>query len=78
MQKRFISTPNAVTSVLHWAIEMMFPSAGILKNQRRGGVVEDAIDVEMQCDMLFILSVLTDGDIHRKVTMAHRVCFNIG
>jgi len=28
--------------------------------------VEDAVDVEMQCDMLFILSSLCENDMHRK------------
>jgi len=41
---------------------------GILANiQTKKDRVEDAIDVEMQCDMLIILSSLCDGDIHRKV-----------
>lgn len=39
---------------------------GILKGQDPNPATEEAIDVEMQCDMLFILSVLTDGDMHRK------------
>jgi len=37
---------------------------GILKTPDSGK--QDAIDVEMQCDMLYILSVLTDSDTHRK------------
>ena len=28
---------------------------------------DDALDVEMQCDMLFILSVVCETDMHRKV-----------
>ncbi|XP_013410709.1 cilia- and flagella-associated protein 69 [Lingula anatina] len=32
---------------------------------------EDAIDVEMQCDMLYILSTLCDGDMHRKELFSH-------
>ena len=29
---------------------------------------QNDVDIEMQCDMLFILSALCDGDMHRKVT----------
>lgn len=29
----------------------------------------DAIDVEMQCDMLFIVASLCEGDTHRKVKL---------
>lgn len=30
---------------------------------------DDVVNIEMQCDMLFILSALCDGDVHRKVRM---------
>ena len=30
-------------------------------------VTESAVDIEMQCDMLFILSALCESDVHRKV-----------
>ncbi len=38
---------------------------------------DDFIDVEMQCDMLFILSVLCEKDMHKKVSIRH-VCSEVG
>ncbi|XP_030849365.1 cilia- and flagella-associated protein 69 [Strongylocentrotus purpuratus] len=38
----------------------------ILLSATRSSIEDDAIDVEMQCDMLFILSVLCESNIHRK------------
>ncbi|XP_071812719.1 cilia- and flagella-associated protein 69-like [Apostichopus japonicus] len=38
----------------------------ILQSATRSDMPDDAIDVEMQCDMLYILSVLCDGEQHRK------------
>ncbi|XP_072179845.1 cilia- and flagella-associated protein 69-like [Diadema setosum] len=38
----------------------------ILLSATRSSIEDDAIDVEMQCDMLFILSVLCEGNMHRK------------
>ena len=29
--------------------------------------LETAVDIEMQCDMLFILSAICENDVHRKV-----------
>ena len=42
--------------------------SGILLNASSSPDENDSIDIEMQCDMLFILSCLCDGDIHRKVS----------
>ncbi len=36
---------------------------------RTSSSTQDAVDIEMQCDMLFILSTLCEGDMHRKVIM---------
>ncbi|CAH1788088.1 unnamed protein product [Owenia fusiformis] len=38
----------------------------ILDNVSHSSEDDDAIDVEMQCDMLFLLSSLTEFDMHRK------------
>lgn len=35
---------------------------------------DDAEQVEMQCDMLFILSALCEGDMHRKVSLLSIIC----
>ena len=40
---------------------------GILQNVSTSSDENDAIDIEMQCDMLFILASLCDGETHRKV-----------
>ena len=29
--------------------------------------IESVVDIEMQCDMLFILSAICENDVHRKV-----------
>ncbi|XP_068670684.1 cilia- and flagella-associated protein 69-like [Montipora foliosa] len=39
---------------------------GILLNASTSPDENDSIDIEMQCDMLFIVSSLCDGDTHRK------------
>eukprot|EP00794_Sanderia_malayensis_P003621 gene3621-4134_t len=39
---------------------------GILYNASTSTDENDAIDIEMQCDMLFVLASLCDGDMHRK------------
>lgn len=39
---------------------------GILQNASTSTDENDRIDIEMQCDMLFIVSSLCDGDTHRK------------
>lgn len=41
---------------------------GILQNASTSTDENDRIDIEMQCDMLFIVSSLCDGDTHRKVS----------
>ena len=46
--------------------EFLFCVVGILKSMA-GKRQDDAVDVEMQCDMLIILSALCEGDMHRKV-----------
>ncbi|XP_052683421.1 cilia- and flagella-associated protein 69-like [Crassostrea angulata] len=38
----------------------------ILKNAIRSETEDDAVDIEMQSDMLLILSCLCEGDMHRK------------
>ena len=40
--------------------------AGILVSAANSKDIDDAIDIEMQSDMLIILSSLCEGDIHRK------------
>ena len=44
---------------------------GILWNASTSHDENDIIDIEMQCDMLLIVSCLCEGDLHRKVT----ICF---
>lgn len=45
----------------------------ILTNAITSNTEDDAIDVEMQADMMLILSCLCDGDMHRKVRLAFSV-----
>jgi hypothetical protein len=40
---------------------------GILWNASTSHDENDIIDIEMQCDMLLIVSCLCEGDLHRKV-----------
>lgn len=47
---------------------MLVYFVGILLNASTSPDENDAIDVEMQCDMLFIVSSLCEGDTHRKVS----------
>ena len=42
---------------------------GILLNASTSTDENDAIDVEMQCDMLFTVASLCEGDTHRKVKL---------
>ena len=42
---------------------------GILLNASTSTDENDAIDIEMQCDMLFIVASLCEGDTHRKVEL---------
>ena len=41
---------------------------GILHNASASTDENDSIDIEMQCDMLFTIACLCDGDLHRKVS----------
>ena len=41
--------------------------SSILTSVSQSEEEDDAIDIEMQCDMLFILSGLCEGDVHRCV-----------
>ena len=45
----------------------LFFCVGILLNASTSPDENDSIDVELQCDMLFIVSSLCEGDTHRKV-----------
>lgn len=45
----------------------MLQIAGILLNASTSPDENDAIDIEMQCDMLFLVASLCEGDTHRKV-----------
>ena len=40
---------------------------GILLNASTSPDENDSVDVEMQCDMLFTVASLCEGDTHRKV-----------
>ena len=48
-------------------------AAGVLEQFQKGHLrrkdykMDDAMDVEMQCDLLVILSIICQFDIHRKV-----------
>jgi len=42
---------------------------GILLNASTSTDENDLIDVEMQCDMLFIVASLCEGDTHKKVKL---------
>ena len=48
-------------------------AAGIMKTMCYTDT-DDAVDIEMQCDMLIILSLLCDGDMHRKVRIQLAAC----
>jgi len=47
--------------------------AGVLEQFQQGRLrrkdykMDDAIDIEMQCDLFVILSIICQFDIHRKV-----------
>lgn len=45
-------------------------AADILTNALRSGEADDVVDIEMQADMLLILSCMCDGDMHRKVGLS--------
>jgi len=50
-----------------------FCSAGVLEQFQKGHLrrkdykIDDAVDIEMQCDLLVIVSIICQFDIHRKV-----------
>ena len=48
---------------------LTFLIAAILTNAISSNTDDDAIDIEMQSDMMLILSGLCDGDMHRKVNL---------
>ena len=48
---------------------LIFLIAAILTNAISSNTDDDAIDIEMQSDMMLILSGLCDGDMHRKVSL---------
>ena len=58
-------------------ISKLFTSiTGILWNASTSDDENDIIDIEMQCDMLLIVSCLCEGDLHRKVCVLFRCpCF---
>ena len=49
----------------------------ILLNASTSRDENDAVDIEMQCDMLFILSTLCEADAHRKVIQIIKVILAI-
>ena len=49
---------------------MIFLYTGILHNASTSTDENDSIDIEIQCDMLFILACLGDSDLHRKVRLS--------
>jgi len=50
-----------------------FHAAGVLEQFQKGHLrrkdykVDDATDIEIQCDLLVIVSIICQFDIHRKV-----------
>ena len=48
-------------------LNMRIVFLGILWNASTSQDENDIIDIEMQCDMLLIVSCLCEGDGHRKV-----------
>lgn len=48
-------------------ISKFYFTAGILWNASTSHDENDIIDIEMQCDMLLVVSCLCEGDFHRKV-----------
>ena len=54
--------------VFHWSL-----AAGVLEQFQKGRLrrrdykADDAMDIEMQCDLLVIVSIICQFDIHRKV-----------
>ncbi len=41
--------------------------------RQKAGRLEDAIDIEMQCDLMLILSAICEKDSHRKVYLTSLV-----
>jgi len=54
-------------------VQCCFIAAGVLEQFQTGNLrrkdyrTDDAIDIEMQCDILVILSIICQFDVHRKV-----------
>jgi len=57
-----------VMLLFHWSSD-----AGVLEQFQNGHLrrkdyrMDDAMDIEMQCDVLVILSIICQFDVHRKV-----------
>lgn len=51
-------------------LNMRIVFLGILWNASTSQDENDIIDIEMQCDMLLIVSCLCEGDGHRKVVFS--------
>jgi len=58
---------------LHFVFFYCFHVAGVLEQFQKGHLrrkdykVDDATDIEIQCDLLVIVSIICQFDIHRKV-----------
>ena len=76
----------SLSLVFFSAIDNLYPTlnawlftSAILTNAITSNTDDDAIDVEMQSDMMLILSCLCDGDMHRKELFGEagvNVCVN--
>lgn len=52
---------------------LLKPFSGILEIKSKESSPEKAIDIELQCDMLYILSTLCEEDLHRKELFGTKV-----
>jgi len=58
---------------LHFIVLSLFCAEGALEQFQKGHLrrkeykADDATDIEIQCDLLVIVSVICQFDIHRKV-----------
>ena len=50
-------------------LHFIYIISAILTNAINSNTEDDAVDIEMQSDMMLILSGLCDGDMHRKVNL---------
>jgi len=56
-------------------------AAGLLEQFQEGHLkrknykLDDAVDIEMQCDLLVIVSIICQFDIHRKVNIKSVIKF---